>query len=153
MSTTPTLTLGTVTGIFVRGEKITGSSSGATTRLITTTSPIQYVLTGGFGIQQTLQHLIQLQVNHLVSTSTVSEVTIISKVITSNFTLDTGQRDNFYDISRIVRKSGVEKPFNRLLVVFDFFSHGTGDFFSVDSYSVGGQMEYDDILTYSVKKN
>ena len=102
-ATAPTLTLGTVTGTFVRGEKITGSSSGVLIRIITTTSPIQYVLTGGFGVQ-TLQHLIQLQVNHLVITSTVSTVTIGSKVITSNFTLDTGQRDNFYDISRIVRK-------------------------------------------------
>ena len=37
-ATAPTLTLGTVTGTFVRGEKITGSSSGATARLITTTS-------------------------------------------------------------------------------------------------------------------
>ena len=31
-ATAPTLTLGTVTGTFVRGEKITGSSSGATAR-------------------------------------------------------------------------------------------------------------------------
>ena len=42
-ATAPTLTLGTVTGTFVRGEKITGSSSGATARIITTTSPIQSV--------------------------------------------------------------------------------------------------------------
>ena len=102
-------------------------------------------------MQQTLQHLIQLQVNHLVQTSTVSTVTAGSKVITSNFTLDTGQRDNFYDISRIVRKPNVKSPLGRLLVVFDFFSHGAGDFFSVDSYSaVAGQMNYDDIPTYNV---
>ena len=30
----PTLTLGTITGTFTRGEKITGSSSGATARII-----------------------------------------------------------------------------------------------------------------------
>ena len=151
-ATAPTLTLGTVTGTFTRGEKITGSSSGAIARIITTTSPIQYVLTNGFGATDfTTSDTITGESSS--ASSTVSTVTAGSKVITSNFTLDTGQRDNFYDIARIVRKSSAEKPLGRLLVVFDFFSHGTGDFFSVDSYnSVGGQMNYDDIPTYSATK-
>ena len=151
-ATAPTLTLGTVTGTFVRGEKITGSSSGATARIITTTSPIQYVLTGGFGATDfTTSDTITGESSS--ATSTVSTVTAGSKVITSNFTLDTGQRDNFYDIARIVRKPNVASPLGRLLVVFDFFSHGAGDFFSVDSYSaVAGQMNYDDIPTYNATK-
>ena len=151
-ATAPTLTLGTVTGTFVRGEKITGSSSGATARIITTTSPIQYALTGGFGATDfTTSDTITGDSSG--ATSTVSTVTAGSKVITSNFTLDTGQRDNFYDIARIVRKASAEKPLGRLLVVFDFFSHGSGDFFSVDSYSsIAGQMNYDDIPTYSATK-
>ena len=151
-ATAPTLTLGTVTGTFTRGEKITGSSSGATARIITTTSPIQYVLTNGFGATDfTTSDTITGESSS--ASSTVSTVTAGSKVVTSNFTLDTGQRDNFYDIARIVRKSSAEKPLGRLLVVFDFFSHGTGDFFSVDSYnSVSGQMNYDDIPTYSATK-
>jgi hypothetical protein len=151
-ATAPTLTLGTVTGTFTRGEKITGSSSGATARIITTTSPIQYVLTGGFGATDfTTSDTITGESSS--ATSTVSTVTAGSKVITSNFTLDTGQRDNFYDIARIVRKPGVASPLGRLLVVFDFFTHGSGDFFSVDSYSaVAGQMNYDDIPTYNATK-
>ena len=44
-------------------------------------------------------------------------------VVTNNFTLDTGQRDNYYDISRIVRKPGVPAPTGKLLVVFDYFEH------------------------------
>ena len=55
--------------------------------------------------------------------------------VTSRFTLDTGQRDNFYDISRLVRKPGALAPTGRLLVTFSYFAHGTGNFFSVDSYS------------------
>ena len=44
-----------------------------------------------------------------------------SKIVTQNFELDTGQRDNIYDIARIVRKpNGVVTPSGRLLVVFDF---------------------------------
>ena len=55
--------------------------------------------------------------------------------ITSRFDLDTGQRDNFYDVGRLVRKPGQAAPTGRLLITFDYFEHGAGNFFSVDSYS------------------
>jgi len=55
--------------------------------------------------------------------------------ITDRFNLDTGQRDNFYDIGRLVRKTGKVAPTGRLLINFDFFEHGAGNFFSVDSYT------------------
>ena len=55
--------------------------------------------------------------------------------ITSRFNLDTGQRDNFYDIGRLKLKSGAATPTGRLLVNFDYFEHGAGNFFSVDSYT------------------
>jgi len=67
--------------------------------------------------------------------------------ITSRFTLDNGQRDNFYDIGRIKLKTGSITPTGRLLINFDFFSHGSGDYFDVDSYS--GVINYEDIPTYS----
>jgi hypothetical protein len=67
--------------------------------------------------------------------------------ITSRYELDTGQRDNFYDIGRIVRKQGELAPTGQILVTFDFFTHGNGDFFSVDSYS--GQVNYEDIPSYT----
>ena len=67
--------------------------------------------------------------------------------ITSRFDLDTGQRDNFYDIGRIKLKPGELTPTGRLLVDFDYFSHGSGDFFSVDSYS--GVVNYEDIPHYT----
>ena len=66
--------------------------------------------------------------------------------ITDRFTLDTGQRDNFYDVGRLVRKSGKQAPTGRLLITFDFFSHGAGNFFSVDSYS---GIDYGNIPTYT----
>ena len=67
--------------------------------------------------------------------------------ITSRFTLDTGQRDNYYDIGRLVLRPGELTPTGRLLVNFDFFSHGSGDYFSVDSYS--GVIDYENIPSYS----
>ena len=67
--------------------------------------------------------------------------------ITDRFDLDTGQRDNFYDIGRIKLKDGALTPTGRLLVDFDFFSHGSGDYFDVDSYS--GVVNYENIPSYT----
>ena len=66
--------------------------------------------------------------------------------ITDRFELDTGMRDNFYDISRLVRKSGKAAPSGRLLINFDYFEHGAGNFFSVDSYS---GFDYGSIPSYT----
>ena len=66
--------------------------------------------------------------------------------ITDRFDLDTGQRDNFYDIGRIKLKTGALTPTGRLLVNFDYFSHGSGDYFDVDSYS--GIVDYENIPAY-----
>ena len=139
--------------LFLRGEKITGGSSGASARIITTTTPISYVLIGGFGATD-FSASETITGASSGATATVGTLTAGSKVITSNFTLDTGQRDNYYDIARIVRKPNVATPRGRLLVVYDFFTHGSGDAFTVDSYSASaGQMEYDDIPTYYCNKS
>ena len=66
--------------------------------------------------------------------------------ITDRFSLDTGQRDSYYDIGRIVRKDGTQNPTGRLLITFQHFNHGTGDYFSVDSYS--GVVDYEDIPSF-----
>ena len=67
--------------------------------------------------------------------------------ITSRFELDNGQRDNFYDIGRIKLKPGAIVPTGQLLVNFDYFSHGSGDYFDVDSYS--GVVSYESIPSYT----
>ena len=148
----PTLTLSNVNGTFIRGEKITGGTSGATAHIVHPTTPISYYLINGagatdFSASETITGASS------GATATISSLTAGSKVITSNYTLDTGQRDNFYDISRIQLKPEASKPRGRLLVVFDFFDHSSGLFFSVDSYSdIGGRMGYDDIPTYTATR-
>ena len=67
--------------------------------------------------------------------------------ITSRFDLDNGQRDNYYDIGRLKLKTGEIALTGQLLVDFDFFSHGAGDFFDVDSYS--GVIDYENIPSYN----
>ena len=56
--------------------------------------------------------------------------------ITTNYSLNKGQRDQFYDYSRIVRGSDYT-PSRQLLIIFDYFevpSSDTGDVFTVESY-------------------
>ena len=68
--------------------------------------------------------------------------------VTTRFTLDTGQRDNFYDIGRIKLKAGEVTPTGRLLVDFDYFTHDAGDYFDIDSYTDGG-IDYENVPTYT----
>lgn len=67
--------------------------------------------------------------------------------ITDRYDIDTGQRDNFYDIGHAVLKPGQTLPTGRLLIKFDYFEHGAGDYFSVDSYT--GAINYEDIPSYN----
>ena len=145
----PTLTLGSITGTYISGETITGSTTGATGRVIDTSSPISYVSTNAFTFAA------GEVITGLSSTaaSTISATTAGDLDITRRFTLDSGQRDNFYDIARIFRKKGSSAPIGKLLVVYDYLEHGSGDMFTVDSYSdIAGEMTYDDIPIYTGSK-
>ena len=144
-SATPLLPQFTVTGVsgtFQRGEIIQGASSGANAIIINTTNPITFITTNGKNLiaNETITGVTSS------ATATLGTFTAGSKNITERFTLDTGQRDNFYDIARLVRKGGKPTPVGKLLIVCDFFAHGTGDFFSVDSYSA---IDYKEIPTYT----
>jgi len=67
--------------------------------------------------------------------------------ITDRFTLDNGQRDNFYDIGRVFLKTGAVAPTGSIQINVDYFSHGSGDVFTVDSYS--GAVDYADIPSHT----
>ncbi|MAH08680.1 MAG: hypothetical protein CL961_03330 [Euryarchaeota archaeon] len=54
--------------------------------------------------------------------------------VTYKFKFDDGQRDTYYDVSRIILKPGFDAPTGQLVVAFDFFEHSQGDFCTVDSY-------------------
>ena len=75
-----------------------------------------------------------------------TNATSSSQDITDRYEFDSGQRDAFYDLARIKLKPGRPAPTGRLLVTFDFFTHGAGDYFSVDSYD--GVVTYEQIPTY-----
>ena len=76
----------------------------------------------------------------------INSVTDANNVdITDQFTLDNGQRDNFYDIGKVILKSGFTVTGN-IVVNFDYYEHGSGDYFSVDSYPAA---DYDTIGSFA----
>ena len=64
----------------------------------------------------------------------VSVVDATSTNVTERFSLDNGQKDNYYDIGRIIRIPGSSPVSGSLTITFDYYTHGAGDYFTVDSY-------------------
>jgi len=143
----PSLTISGSTGTFTVGEVITGSSSSATGRVIVNSpsTTIEYVVIAG--IMTTNDTIVGGTSTY---TATVTAVASGDRNITANWLLDTGQRDSFYDLGRGSRKPDAVTPVGQLLFVYDYFTHGAGDYFDVDSYT--GQIDYKDIPEYSASK-
>lgn len=78
------------------------------------------------------------------SVQVIDEVT--SDDITEKYILDNGQRDTYYGIGKIKLSPAESVPTNNLTIRVDYFVHGAGDYFSVDSYS--GAVNYEDIPAY-----
>ena len=118
------------------GENIIGTTSNAIARIVnkpsTNTLGIVY-LNGNKFIAGENVSFEESNIN-----TTLSSITLGSyRNITNKFTLDKGQREQYYDYSRIVRNSGESAPSRQLLVIFDYYSvpsSDTGDVFTVDSY-------------------
>ena len=86
------------------------------------------------------QHLGHADVHELVSITEDSG----GANVTTHFDLDNGQRDTHYDLGRIKLKTTSNYTAAvALTATFKYFSHTTGDFFSVDSYT--GEIDYADI--------
>ena len=147
-SANPTLPQWTVTGAsgsFTKGELITGSTTGAIARVINPISPITFISLNAvsFGSGETITG------SESASTASLAVFTDGSRNVTNNFVMDSGQRDNFYDIGRLVRKASAIVPTGRLLIVCDYFDHAAGDFFTVDSYSA---IDYKEIPIYTATR-
>jgi hypothetical protein len=124
------------------GENIIGSESGAVGRVVTNNSSSPS--SGGAN----KLGVVYLNQNTFTAGETVTfkESNIISTVqsitlgkynnVTDNFVLDGGQKNEYYDYSRLIRTTDSE-PSKRLLVVYDHYivpASDTGDVFTVLSY-------------------
>lgn len=54
--------------------------------------------------------------------------------ITENYEFDNGQRDTHYDLARLIKSKSVPFPTGPIRIIFEYFEHSSGDYFSVDSY-------------------
>jgi len=82
------------------------------------------------GSGQALDHADIYELVSIVETGTSPEV-----IVTDHFNLDNGQRDDYYDVGRISLKTTSNYPAAVALTVkYKYFTHGAGDFFTVDSY-------------------
>ena len=129
------------------GEDIVGDSSNAIARVVTNNGSTPS--SGGankLGIVYLNDRTFQLnEIAKFTESNITSTVEGINATegdgkyqdISRSFTLDEGQRDQYYDYSRLVRKRNSAIPSKRMLVVFDKYvvpSGDKGDVFTVMSY-------------------
>ena len=142
---TPNATLTDEVGTFQIHEVLVGQTSNARAVMIDYNSggtSYWYMISGRFQENEFVVGQDSL------AQATLTSVSQGSPNITNRYFFDDGQRDGYYDLCKLVRKPSEPAPNNQILIVFDQFSHGDGDFFDVTSYSV----PYKDIPVYSANK-
>ena len=120
----------------ILGEKIIGRDSGALAQIVTRSSStvveIVYLNSNTFIVGE----IAEFQESNIKST--IQTITTGNyQNVTNQYTLDKGQKEQYYDYSRIVRKSDSYVPTYQLLVIFDYYdvpSNDLGDVYTVNSY-------------------
>jgi len=120
----------------ILGERIVGRDNGAIAQIVTRSSAtkveVVYLNSNRFVVGEVVDF------EESAITSTIQVVNVGSyQDITDKFYLNKGQREHYYDYSRIVRKGDGYIPSHQLLVIFDYYSIPTndnGDVYTVNSY-------------------
>jgi len=120
----------------ILGEKIVGSTSGSIAQLVTRSSSteveIVYLNSKRFIVGENVIF------EESKITSNIQTITAGSYLdITTNYKLDKGQKDQYYDYSKIVRQTDANPPTKQLLVIFNYYeipSSDLGDIITVNSY-------------------
>jgi hypothetical protein len=118
------------------GENILGNNSKCIARVVSSPSTnvlgVVYLNSERFSDSETVTFE-----ESNITTEIESIITGKYKDITNSYRLDKGQKDQYYDYSRIVRNKNTPEPSKKLLVVFDYYSipsNDSGDVFTVLSY-------------------
>lgn len=120
----------------ILGETIKGESSSAIARIVnlSSTSEIEivYLNENKFIVGENVEF------NESNISGFLQQISLGQYVDrTSTYTLDIGEKEQFYDYSRIIR-SGEEEPSRKLLIIFDSYvvpSDDKGDLYTVNSYN------------------
>jgi len=132
----PSITFsGTSAGSLKFGEVFIGQTSGAVAIYAEriTSSRISFVY------KSSNKFIENEDIKFQESTRTATILTVIEgeENILSDFILDNGQRKQFYDFGRLVRKTASKDPSARLKIIFDYFkfeSTDSGDLIGANSY-------------------
>jgi hypothetical protein len=120
----------------ILGEKIVGRDNGAIAQIVTRSSATKVEIVYLNSNRFTVGEVVDFEESAIVSTIQVINVGNYQD-ITDKFYLDKAQREQYYDYSRIVRKSSGYIPSHQLLIIFDYYSIPTndnGDVYTVNSY-------------------
>ena len=119
----------------ILGENVIGSTSGAVAKVVTKAAnqiTFVYLNENKFAAQENV--LFQ-------ESNVIGQIQSISAGrytdVTNRFTLNKGQKNQYYDYARLVRNDGYSEPNRKLYVVYDHYtvpSNDEGDIFTVDSY-------------------
>ena len=121
----------------ILGEKIVGRSGGAIAQIVTRSSATEVEIVYLNSNKFTVGEIVDFEESAITST-----IQLINEGnyqdITNKFYLDKGQREHYYDYSRIVRKNDGYIPTYQLLAIFDYYSiptNDSGDVYTVNSYA------------------
>lgn len=140
-SSTPTLPAITIIGLnsnilnSIKGERIVGKDTGAVASLVSNdgTNEVKFVYLNEniFSVGETVTFE-ESQISGIVDTIQVGD-----KNIRTNFILDEGQRSEYLDFSRIIRKPQISAPTKQITIIYNNYtidSSDAGDFVGVNSY-------------------
>jgi len=120
----------------ILGERVVGSTSGAVAQITSRDSATQieigYLNDKKFIIGETVTFQESNIISVLINTTLGNYLNI-----TDRYSLDKGQREQFYDYSRIVRRSTFGAPTGQLLIVYNQYqvpAADSGDVYTVESY-------------------
>ena len=120
----------------ILGEKVTGRDSGAIAQIVTRSSATKIEIVYLNSNKFTVGEIVDFEESAISSTAQVVNDGDYQNV-TNKFSLDKGQREQYYDYSRLVRKNDNYIPSHQLLVIFDYYNIPTndnGDVYTVNSY-------------------
>ena len=140
-SSTPTLPAITIIGLnsnilnSIKGERIVGKDTGAVASLVSNdgTNEVKFVYLNEniFSVGE------KITFEESQISGTVDSIQVGDKNIKTNFILDEGQRSEYLDFSRLIRKSQVSAPTKQITIIYNNYtidSSDAGDFVGVNSY-------------------
>lgn len=158
--TLPYFTVNTINGNInnlIKGERIIGETSNSVASLVYTNLSTRvsfcYLNSKSFSLGETVRF------EESGITATIGSLQVGDKNITDRYVLDNGARDSYFDFSRLIRKSNVEAPNNKITIVYNNYSidsSDSGTFVGVNSYDLslydeipkGDGYSFSDILDF-----